>query len=91
MKTIESNSIVNVYQLLPNDSHKSFYGKALIKELANGDKVLQSYDTDVCVRKQDGTIIRLWHGWSATTGRHIASFCGMNKKEWMALPYNNIF
>ena len=89
MKTKESNNIVTIYQLVPKDSHKSFYGKALIKELANRDKVLQSYDTDICVKKQDGTIIRLWGGWSATTGRHIASFCSLNKKQWMALPYNN--
>lgn len=29
---------------------------------------------------------RLWGGWSATTGRHIAAFCGMNKKEFTNLP-----
>lgn len=25
-------------------------------------------------------------GWSATTGRHIAAFCGMGKAEYIKLP-----
>lgn len=37
----------------------------------------------------NGNVIRLWNGWSATTGRHIASFCGLNKKEFLNLPLNN--
>lgn len=24
--------------------------------------------------------------WTATTGRHIAAFCGMNKAEFIRLP-----
>ena len=30
----------------------------------------------------DGSLHRLWDGWSSTTGRHIFAFCGYRKKEW---------
>ena len=30
-------------------------------------------------------LVRLWDGWSATTGRHIKAFCGLNKAAYMAL------
>lgn len=29
-----------IFQLSPNDSHKSFYGKAWVKECTNGEKLL---------------------------------------------------
>ena len=72
-------NILRVYQLAPADRHKSFYGKALVKVMDDGAEILQSYDTDVMRRNPDGTLVRLWWGWSATTGRHIAAFCGLNK------------
>lgn len=74
------------YELLPNDCHKSFYGKAKVFVSKDGTEYLQSYSTIVCVREPDGTIRRTWSGWSATTGRHIAAFCGMNKKTFCSLP-----
>lgn len=58
-------NLVNICDLYPNDSHKSFYGDA------------------------NGKVIRLWRGWTATTGRHIKAFCGLNKKEFLNLPLNN--
>ena len=72
-------------ELVPNDSHKSFYRKAWIIECANGVEALQSYDTIVAVRV-NGRIYRTWEGWSATTGRHIAAWCGLNKAAYLALP-----
>ena len=76
---------MNVYELIPTDGRKSFYGKAHVI-VDGGTETLVSYTTKVLRRDPDGTLHRLWHGWSATTGRHIAAFCGMNKKAWDALP-----
>lgn len=73
------------YELTPTDSHKSFYGKATVIE-KNGVKTLISYSTLVAKIDKSGKIYRLWDGWSATTGRHIASFCGLNKREFEKLP-----
>lgn len=53
---------------------KSFYCKALVIEKDNGEKVLQSYNTEVCKVTSDGEFVRLWDGYSATTMRHINSF-----------------
>lgn len=72
--------------LLPRDSHKSFYGKAIVTSFDDGTDVLRSYATDVIRRNADGTLTRLWGGWSATTGRHIAAFCGINKAAWDKMP-----
>lgn len=32
-----------------------------------------------------GELVKLWDGWSATTGRHIAAFCGLNKAAYTSL------
>lgn len=53
---------------------KSFYGKARIIEKDNGEKVLQSYNTEVCKITTGGLFVRLWDGYSVTTMRHINSF-----------------
>ena len=74
------------YYLAPVDNRKSFYGKAYVIVSDNGTETLYSYDTEICKRSIDGTITRIWPGWSATTGRHIKAFCGMNKKEFCKLP-----
>ena len=76
---------MKVYELIPTDGRKSFYGKARVL-VDGGTETLVSYTTKVIRRDADGTLHRLWSGWSATTGRHIAAFCGINKKEWDALP-----
>lgn len=80
--------LLSITNLVPNDSHKSFYGKAKVKTYTDGTRVLQSYNTDVAKIDADGNIIRLWNGYSATTGRHISAFCGLNKKEYLELPFN---
>lgn len=72
--------------LAPCDSRKSFYGKAYTLTDESGNETLYSYGTPIIRRGSDGSLTRLWWGWSATTGRHIAAFCGLNKKEYEALP-----
>lgn len=79
--------IVNKYEVCPVGTQKSFYGKAKVLELENGMKILKSYDTLILIR--DGNkFMRLWDDWSATTGKHIRSFCGMCKKDFRQLPYD---
>ena len=56
-----------------NDARKSFYNKAKVTELDNGDIELTSYNTIVC-RIRNGKFERLWNGYSATTMRHINAF-----------------
>ena len=75
------------FELHPVDGRKSFYGKAAVLVYGDGTEVLRSYSTNVLKRKPDGTLVRMWDGWSATTGRHIKAFCGLNKAGFDALPY----
>lgn len=56
------------------DRAKSFYGKAKVIEMDNGEKVLQSYNTFVCRITAAGRFVRMWGGYSATTMRHVNSF-----------------
>lgn len=79
MKTIK------VYELMPIDNCKSFYGKATVHIQEDGSEILVSYNTPIVQRFSDGTLKRLWSGWSMTTGRHIKAFCGLCKKEFEAL------
>lgn len=78
-----------IYELMPTNGRKSFYGKAIIKQFADGSEVLQSYTTDVLKKTAEGVFIRLWSDWSTTIGTHIKSYCGMTKKEFMQLPMGN--
>ena len=90
VRTIEINGemvkVVNVYEVYPVGNQKSFYGKAHLLELSNGMRVLKSYDTLILV-KDGKRFLKLWDDWSATTGKHIYSFCGMRKKDFEKLPY----
>lgn len=65
------------YELIPTDGRKSFYGKATVIEKDNGEKVLQSYNTEVCKINNNGEFVRLWSGYSATTMRHVNSFLNL--------------
>ena len=85
--TITLANIARSYELTPADSHKSFWGKAHVFEMADGTKVLRSYSTYVAIIDKDGNLFRSWWGWSATTGRHIKSFMGLNKKGYESLEY----
>lgn len=73
------------YELIPTNGRKSFYGKAIVCVDDSGVETLYSYGTPVVKREPSGEVFRLWGGWTATTGNHIKSFCGMNKAEFIAL------
>lgn len=73
------------FELSPIDGRKSFYGKAYVIEDDNGNKTLYSYDTPIITESADGNYTRLYNGYTATTGRHINAFCGMNKDAFMKL------
>lgn len=76
---------MKIYELKPITSQKSFYGKAFVEIDDNGDEILYSYNTPIIKKLVDGTYKKLWDGWTATTGKHIKSFCGLSKAEFMGL------
>lgn len=78
--------VVRTYELTPHDGRKSFYKKAIVRVYDDGTEVLRSYGTDVMSRAPYGTLRRHWDRWSATTGRHVAAFCGINKAAWDKMP-----
>lgn len=73
------------YELKPTDGRKSFYGKAVVIVEDNGTETLYSYNTPIIKRLVSGELVKLWDGWTATTGRHIQAFCGLNKAAYMSL------
>lgn len=73
------------YELVPTDSRKSFYGKAVVMVEDNGTETLYSYNTPIIKRLVSGELVKMWDGWTATTGRHIKAFCGLNKTAYMSL------
>ena len=76
---------MKVYELMPTNGQKSFYKKAYVEVYEDGTEILKSYGTPIIEKMADGCFKRLWFGWSATTQKHIKAFCGMNKKEFLAL------
>ena len=72
--------VINEYYLKPKGTQKSFGGKAIVREYENGDKILFSYLTPVLKQTKEGKLIRLWDGYSATTGRHVEAFAGITSK-----------
>ena len=77
---------MHIYELKSTTNQKSFYGKATVIVSSDGTEFLKSYETIVLKRKPDRELVRTWNGWSATTGKLIAAFAGINKKEYFALP-----
>lgn len=73
------------YEMIPTDGRKSFYGKAVVIVEDNGTETLYSYNTPIIKRLVSGELVKLWDGWSATTGRHIKAFCGLNKAGYEKL------
>ena len=51
----------------------------------NGTETLYSYGTPIVKRLVSGELVKMWDGWTATTGRHIKAFCGLNKAAYMSL------
>ena len=82
---------MKMYDLKPTDGRKSFYGKATVCIEDDGTETLYSYNTPIIKRTVDEKLVRMWDDWSATTGRHIAAFCGLSKAGFMRLPYNEEF
>lgn len=74
------------YELMPTNGRKSFYGKAFIEVDDYGVETLFSYLTPIIKRFPNGTLKRLYDEEpSLTTSTHIKSFCGLTKREFMAL------
>lgn len=84
--------IYKSYDLPCYDGRKSFYGKARVLEDRYGNRMLQSYNTRICLICTDGTLNKLDPVATSTTRRHIRSFfehCGYpypGNHEWDALP-----
>ena len=77
---------MTIYELTPTNNQASFYGKAKVVIDDDGAETLHSYGTPIIRRTASGELKRLWFDdWTATTGRHIKSFCGLNKKQFMEL------
>ena len=85
---------MKVFELIPTNGRKSFYGKASVTEKDNGDIELRSYNT-IVARIRNGNFERLWDGYSATTMNHINSFIdaygisGGGKAWWASLEVCN--
>lgn len=84
-----------MYELIPNNGRKSFYGKAkVIVDIKTGEETLYSYDIPI-VKIKGNKIMRLYNikdndfinGVSCTTCSHLISFCGYHKKDFIKLPY----
>lgn len=73
------------YELIPMTGQKSFYGKAVVVVEDNGTETLYSYGTPIVKRLVSGELVKMWDGWTTTTGRHIQAFCGLNKAAYMNL------
>lgn len=85
------------YDLKPTNGQTSFYGKAIIELNADGSETLYSYGTKILTRDPAGNITRQFNGiaadgsnvgFTATTLKHVKSFTGLNKADFIALPYN---
>jgi len=79
---------MKIYELTPKNGRKSFYGKAQVIIDDYGTETLTSYGTPILQKYSDGRMCRLYDGWTDTTGKHILSFCGLNKSKFLALPLN---
>lgn len=85
--------VINQFELIPTDHHKSFNGRCKVVETRSRIYLL-SYSTLVCCwDRNTNKFIRLWDDYSATTMRHINSFMrylGFNlggKAWWCSLRY----
>lgn len=78
-----------VYDLIPTDSRKSFYGKARVEIGDGGDLTLFSYNQPIVRQYVDGTIKRIYpNKLSLTTARHLKSFCGLTSKDFEKLEWD---
>ena len=71
---IEGVGRFSTWSPVPHDSHKSFYGKALVIDYGNGKLALKSYDTIVAEYNKRTKTLTVYGWYSATTARHIRAF-----------------
>ena len=76
---------MKMYELIPDNGRKSFYGKAKVVIDDNGNEILYSYDTPIIKRDINRKLTKLWSGWRKTTGTHIKAYCGLDKKAYVNL------
>lgn len=81
---------MKIYDLIPTNGRKSFYGKAKIHIDNQGVETLYSYNTPIIRKEVNGKLTALYNGdkYGTTTAAHVKSFCGLNKKEYMKLLNN---
>jgi len=80
------------------DRRASFHGKARVRVDDLGNRGLVSCGTPVMWwDAEHKNLHRLWDGWSATTGRHVAEFShqmpgcvAVCKKEWDAMEVEGL-
>lgn len=81
-----------IYELIPQNGRKSFYGKARVCE-KNGNKYLIYYNSLVMSLDKNNNLHRHYREPSATTATHIKSFVkqelgiDFNKAKYLKLPY----
>ena len=83
---------MKMYELIPTNSQKSFYKKAMIKDEKN-KLYLYSYNTLIAsMNKLTGKVERLceYDSCTATTLKHVRSFCSLNKKEFLSLKFQGV-
>ena len=66
---------MKIFELIPTNGRKSFYGKAKAIETDDGEKILLSYNTQVLKIDKNGELLKLWNGKSNTTTAHVKAFC----------------
>lgn len=83
---------MKIFELIPTNGRKSFYGKAKAIETDDGEKILLSYDTQVLKIDNNGDIFRLWTGETKTTINHANAFLklygvnGAGLAFWRTIP-----
>lgn len=78
--------MTQLFELMPKNGRKSFYGKAIVMLMDNGDQILYSYGTKIMIKSaKNGQYKRFYDDWTTTTGTHIKSFSGLNKQEFLKL------
>lgn len=91
---------MKVFDLVPIDGRKSFYGKAKVTLYHDSNRYCiyecYSYNTLVCSYNSDTRqFTRNWYGYSATSMRHINAFMRYlgfdlgGKSWWTSLPVNS--
>lgn len=63
------------------DKKQFRFMNAYIKYFDNGAEILQSWSTDVVLRKKNGELVRLWDGWSVMTNKQVKAYCGKSLRD----------